>query len=180
MIAMILIMIVLSLLSLIGLAFNVPFGGFLRDRVGIALGFFTPTNVIVRARILRAATPQFVVLPDRVQSVALQLGVGLDLGYGLRVGAGFTALAALQGDVLVANDASGRSTTRIDNQLVATYAPIVGASWERGPWRVGATYRGALVARFAVVISAPDASTTPSTCAPWRGRMRPARRPVTA
>lgn len=142
--------------TLIGLAFNVPFGGFLRDRVGVALGFFTPTNVIVRGRILRATTPQFVALPDRVQSVALQLGVGLDLGYGFRVGGGFTALAALQGDVLVTNDAAGRSTTRIDNQLVATYAPIVGASWERGPWRVGATWRGALVARFAVVISAPE------------------------
>lgn len=142
--------------TLIGLTFNVPFGGFLRDRVGIALGFFTPTNVIVRARILRAATPQFVVLPDRVQSVALQLGVGFDLGYGLRVGAGFTALAALQGDVLVANDASGRSTTRIDNQLVASYTPVVGASWERGPWRVGATLRGALIARFNVLITAAD------------------------
>lgn len=142
--------------TLIGLAFNLPFGGALRDRVGIALGFFTPTDVIVRARIRRAATPQFVVLPDRVQSVSLQLGVGCDLGYGLRVGAGFTALAALQGDVLVTNDAAGRSTTRIDNQLVASYAPLLGASWERGPWRVGATYRGALVARFAVVISAPD------------------------
>ncbi len=142
--------------TLIGVAFPVPFGGALRDRVALALGFFTPTDVVVRGRILRPDTPQFVVLPDRVQSVALQLGLGLDLGLGFRVGGGFTALAALRGDVLVTSDAAGRSTTRIDNQLVASYAPLVGASFERGPWRVGVTFRGELVARFAVVISAPE------------------------
>jgi len=140
----------------IGLSVALPFGGFLRDRVGLAIGFFTPTNVIVRGRIVRPTTPQFTVLPDRVQSVALQIGLGLDLGYGLRVGGGFTALAALRGDVLVTNDAAGRSTTRIDNQLIASYAPIVGASWQRGAWRVGATYRGEIVARFTVLISAPE------------------------
>jgi long-chain fatty acid transport protein len=142
--------------TLIGLSVGLPFGGVLRDRVGLALGFFTPTNVIVRGRIVRPTTAQFTILPDRVQSVALQLGLGFDLGYGFRVGGGFTALAALQGNVLVTNDAAGRSTTRIDNQLVASYAPIVGASWQRGPWRVGATYRGELVARFTVLISAPE------------------------
>ncbi len=142
--------------TLIGLSLPLPFGGVLRNRVGVGLGFFTPTDIIVRGRILRAETPQFVVLPDRVQSVALQAGVGVDLGYGIRVGAGVTVLAALQGAVLVTNDASGRSTSRIDNQLIASYAPLVGASWERGDWRVGATLRGALVARFGVTISAPE------------------------
>ncbi len=142
--------------TIIGLSFPLPFGGVLRDRVGLGLGFFTPTSVIVRGRILRGDTPQFVALPDRVQSVAVQAGVGVDLGYGIRVGGGFMALAALTGSVLVTNDASGRSTSRIDDQLVASYAPVIGASWERGDWRVGATFRGALVARFAVVISAPE------------------------
>ncbi len=142
--------------TVIGLSFAVPFGGLLRDRVGVGLGFFTPTSVIVRGRILRGETPQFVALPDRVQSVAVQAGLGVDLGYGLRVGAGFTALAALTGTVLVTTDVSGRSTSRIDDQLVASYAPVVGASWQRGDWRVGATFRGELVARFAVVISAPE------------------------
>ncbi len=142
--------------TVIGLSFPLPFGGVLRNRVGLGLGFFTPTDVIVRGRILRGETPQFVVLPDRVQSVALQAGVGVDVGYGVRVGAGFMALAALTGSVLVTNDASGRSTSRIDDQLIASYAPVVGASWERGAWRVGATFRGELVARFGVTISAPE------------------------
>ncbi len=142
--------------TVIGLSFPLPFGGALRDRVGLGLGFFTPTNVVVRGRIIGAETPQFVALPDRVQSVAVQAGVGVDVGYGVRVGVGFMALAALTGSVLVTNDASGRSTSRIDDQLVASYAPVVGASFERGAWRFGATLRGTLAARFGVVISAPE------------------------
>jgi long-subunit fatty acid transport protein len=142
--------------TVIGLTVPLPFGGILRDRIGLGLGFFTPTNVIVRGRILRGDTAQFVVLPDRVQSVAIQAGLGVDLGRGIRVGGGFMALAALTGSVLVTNDASGRSTSRIDDQLIASYAPVIGVSFERGPWRVGATFRGTLAARFAVVISAPE------------------------
>lgn len=142
--------------TVIGLGLPIPFGGVLRDRVALGLGFFTPTNVIVRGRIIRPSTPQFVILPDRVQSVALQIGLGVALPAGFRVGGGVMAMAGLTGSVLVAADASGRSTSRIDDQLVATYAPVLGAQWERGPWRVGATYRGALVANFLVTIEARD------------------------
>jgi long-subunit fatty acid transport protein len=142
--------------TMIGLSFPLPFGGFLRDRIGMGLGFFTPTQVVVRGRIVRSDVPQFVVLPDRVQSVALQVGIGFDLGRGFRVGAGFMAMAALKGVVLVNADASGRSTSRIDNQLIASYAPVLGASWQRGDWHVGATFRGELIGAFGVKISAPD------------------------
>lgn len=142
--------------TMIGLGLPIPFGGALRDRVAVGLGFFTPTNVIVRGRIVRATTPQFVVLPDRVQTVALQLGIGVALPGGFRVGGGVMAMAGLAGAVLVAADASGRSSSRIDNQLTATYAPVLGAQWERGEWRVGATFRGALVATFLVSIEARD------------------------
>lgn len=142
--------------TMIGLGLPVPFGGALRDRVALGVGFFTPTDVIVRGRITRAATPQFVILPDRVQTVALQVGLGVSLPAGLRVGGGVMAMAGLTGAVVVAADASGRSSSRIDTQLVATYAPVLGAQWERGPWRVGATFRGALVANFLVSIEARD------------------------
>jgi long-subunit fatty acid transport protein len=142
--------------TMIGVGLPIPFGGVLRDRVAIGLGFFTPTNVIVRGRIIRATTPQFIILPDRVQSVALQLGIGVALPAGFRIGGGVMAMAGLTGTVLVAADASGRASSRIDDQLVATYAPVVGAQWERGDWRFGATYRGALVANFLVSIEARD------------------------
>lgn len=142
--------------TMIGVGLPIPFGGVLRDRVALGLGFFTPTNVIVRGRITRATTPQFVILPDRVQTVALQIGLGVSLPAGFRLGAGVMAMAGLTGTVLVAADASGRSSSRIDDQLVATYAPVLGAQWERGDWRVGATYRGSLVATFLVTIEARD------------------------
>ena len=142
--------------TMIGLGLPIPFGGALRDRVGLGLGFFTPTNVIVRGRITRAETPQFLILPDRVQTVALQIGLGVALPAGFRVGVGVMAMAGLTGTVLVATDASGRSSSRIDDQLVATYAPVLGVQWERGDWRFGATYRGALVANFLVSIEARD------------------------
>jgi len=142
--------------TIIGLGLPLPLGGVLRNRLGIALGFFTPTEVVVRGRVLQPETPQFVLLPDRVQSVALQIGLGADLGYGLRVGVGVTVMAGLTGNVLVSTDAAGRAGSRIDTQLVATYAPIVGARWSRGAWTVGAVWRDAVVARFRVVIEAPD------------------------
>ena len=142
--------------TMIGLGLPIPFGGALRDRVALGLGFFTPTNVIVRGRITRAETPQFGILPDRVQTIALQIGLGVALPAGFRVGGGVMAMAGLTGTVLVAADASGRSSSRIDDQLVATYAPVLGVQWERGDWRFGATYRGALVANFLVSIEARD------------------------
>ncbi|EYF07969.1 OmpP1/FadL family transporter [Chondromyces apiculatus] len=141
--------------GVIGATLPVPFGGFLTDRITLGLGFFTPFDVVVRGRILDSEIPQYL-LADRVQSVAVQVGVGVDLGRGIRLGGGFAALAALSGSVQVATDATGRVGTVVENSLVASYAPIVGASYDLGPWRFGATFRGALEGRFNVVISVRD------------------------
>ncbi|WP_437841189.1 OmpP1/FadL family transporter [Sorangium sp. So ce1153] len=141
--------------SLIGATLPIPFGGALADRVTIGLGFFTPFDVVVRGRILYPETPQFP-LADRTQSVAAQAALGASLGRGVRVGAGFAALAALSGSVTVATDASGRVGTLVEDTLVASYGPIVGASYDLGAYRVGATFRGELVGRFNVVIHAED------------------------
>lgn len=141
----------------------VPFGGALEHRVGIALGFYTPSDVLVRGRILYPEKPQFPLLSDRAQCLAVRAGFGVDLGYGVRVGAGFGALAQIMGTVVVATDATGRVGSRVEDQLVATYAPTFGASWEHalagGTLRVGATFRGKLDARFAVLIDATKLST---------------------
>lgn len=148
----------------IGVGLPVPFGGVLKDRVGVGLAFYTPISVVVRGRILYPETPQFPLLPDRTQSVALRLGVGADVGRGLRVGVGFAALAQIDGSAIVATDATGRVGTRVEDQLVATYAPIVGVTWDlpvRFPTklRVGLVYRGTLDARFVVAIDATKLST---------------------
>ncbi|WP_437820806.1 OmpP1/FadL family transporter [Sorangium sp. So ce1078] len=141
--------------SLIGATVPIPFGGALADRVTIGLGFFAPFDVVVRGRILYPETPQFPIA-DRTQSVAVQAALGAALGRGVRVGGGFAALAALSGSVSVATDASGRVGTLVEDTLVASYGPILGASYDIGAYRVGATFRGELVGRFNVVIHAED------------------------
>ncbi|WP_437683253.1 OmpP1/FadL family transporter [Sorangium sp. So ce131] len=141
--------------SVIGAAVPVPFGGALKDRVTIGLGFFTPFDVVVRGRILYPETPQFPIA-DRTQSVAVQAALGASIGRGVRVGGGFAALAALSGSVAVATDASGRVGTLVEDTLVASYAPVLGASYDLGAYRVGATFRGELVGRFNVVIHADE------------------------
>ncbi len=143
--------------STIGAVIPLPFGGALRERVVVGLGFVTPLDVVVRGRILYPEVPQLP-LADRVASVAVQGGVGVDVGYGVRVGGGFMAMAALDGSVLVATDATGRIGTVVEDTLVASYAPVVGASLDlhEGRYRVGVTFRGELVGRFNVVIEAEN------------------------
>jgi long-chain fatty acid transport protein len=148
--------------TVIGADVPLPLGGRLRDRVGFALGFYTPTAVIVRGRVLYPERTQFPLLPDRSQSLALRGGVGVDVGWGLRAGVGFAALAEISGTVVAAADVTGRVGTRVEDQLVATYAPTVGVSWDvpgRSRVRIGATVRGKLDARFQVTVDATKLSS---------------------
>jgi long-chain fatty acid transport protein len=142
--------------TVIGLSLPLPFGGVLRDRIVLGLGFYTPTDVVVRGRILRPETPQFLLLSDRAQTVAIQAGVGVELPLGLRIGGGFVALAAIRGGVVIAQDSTGRVGSRVDNQLVASYAPVVGASFEHGVLRSSVVFRGTSIGRFSVTIEARD------------------------
>jgi long-chain fatty acid transport protein len=142
--------------STIGLTLPLPFGGPLTERVVLGFGFYTPVDIIVRGRILRPETPQFLVVADRAQSVALQMGLGVDVGCGLRLGAGFAAMAAITGTVVIATDATRRVGSRVDNQLVASYAPVAGAAFDAGPLRFGLVFRGVLEGHFRVAIEARD------------------------
>ena len=117
---------------------------------------YTPTDVIVRANIQRPEVPQFLLLADRAQSVALQLGMGVSLPLGFRVGVGVAVLAAIEGSVIVATDSTGKVGTRINDDLIATYAPIAGLSWEYGPIRISGVYRDPLVATFNVTVMAQN------------------------
>jgi hypothetical protein len=151
----------------IGADLPIPLGGVLAHRVSGALAFYTPSDVVVRGRILYPETPQFPLLSDRAQCVAIRMGLGLDIGHGVRLGGGFAALAEIVGSVIVATDSTGKVGSRIDDQLVATYAPIAGASYERplalfgepGTLRIGGVFRGALAARFSVSIDATKLSS---------------------
>ena len=142
---------------IIGATLPLGFGGVMRDRVTVGVGFFTPTNVVVRGRILYPEKIQFGVLGDRAQSVAIQAGFGVNLGYGVRAGLGFASLAAIAGKVLVATNETGQIGTKVDDQLIAAYGPIAGLSYDLGEaWRAGLTYRGVLDARFSVTIVVRD------------------------
>ncbi|MDB4934933.1 MAG: hypothetical protein JWP87_1905 [Labilithrix sp.] len=148
----------------IGAEIPVPLGGKLAHRVGIALAFYEPTDVVVRGRVLYPEKTQFPMIENRAQSVTIRAGVGADIGYGVRLGVGFAALAEIVGTVVAATDATGRVGTRVEDQLVATYAPTFGATYDlplKGPetWRIGVTYRGTLAARFAVVIDGTKLSS---------------------
>jgi long-chain fatty acid transport protein len=135
----------------------VPFGGMLEDRVTLGLGVFTPSTLLARARLLYPERPQFPLLTDRAQSLNFNLGLGVDIGNGIRLGAGFMALAELVGTVVVRTDTTGRVGTGVDDQLVATYAPIVGAAWDFAPdWTAGLTYRGTLEGDFDVLVQVHD------------------------
>ena len=141
--------------SIIGGTLPLPFEGFLKDRLTLGLAFFTPFKLVARAHLLYPEKPKFPIA-DRAQSVSVQLGIGADLGYGIRLGVGFAALAGLTGSVIVATDASGRVGTVVEDTLIASYAPIIGASRDFGPYRLGLTYRGQLSGPFDVVIQVRD------------------------
>ncbi|MCA9625595.1 MAG: hypothetical protein KC731_41520 [Myxococcales bacterium] len=143
--------------STVGVVVPLPFTGLLEDRLALGLGLVTPYDVVVRGRILYPEKPQYL-FADRVQSVAVIAGLGIDIGYGIRIGGGAMALAALEGAVQVSTDISGRLGTTVEDTLVASYAPTAGASLELadGKYRIGVTFRGELVGRFNVVITAEN------------------------
>jgi long-subunit fatty acid transport protein len=151
----------------VGVAVPIPFGGILRDRIATGFAFYTPTDALVRGRILYPETPDFPLLADRTQSIAVRIGAGADIGYGIRVGAGVAALANLVGSIDVVST-GGIIGSKVDDQLIATYAPAVGLAWDlpfdlgrdgRPRWRIGASYRGSIGATFGVNVDASKLST---------------------
>jgi long-chain fatty acid transport protein len=152
---------------IIGVAVPIPFGGFLEDRIAVGLAGYTPTDDLAKVSILYPETPQYPLLAERSQVLAVRLGAGADIGWGLRVGAGVGVLASLIGNITVASVA-GSVESNVDTQLIAEYAPTFGASydlpWDRGPggetrWRIGATWRGSLASPFAVTVDASKLSS---------------------
>jgi long-chain fatty acid transport protein len=143
--------------TFIGAVLPIPFGGFLEDRVTLGVGVFTPSALIARARVLYPERAQFPLLTDRSQTLNFNMGLGVDIGHGIRIGGGALALAELTGTVVVRTDSSGRVGTTVDDQLIATYAPIFGVAYQLSEeTELGLTFRGALEADFDVVVQVYD------------------------
>jgi long-chain fatty acid transport protein len=131
-----------------GLLVPLPFRGLLAGRIALGWGAFTPAGLITRARVRPPERPQMPLMSDHVQSLNLALGLGADLGQGLRLGGGALALAQLVGDVVVRTNAAAEVGAAVDDQLVASYAPVAGAAYEGGQGVVGVVWRAALRADF--------------------------------
>jgi long-chain fatty acid transport protein len=113
----------------IGGALALPLGGWLKDRLGIGIGLYVPTNDLNRARTPTPGTPFYAVLEDRSEVVGAQFAIGLRLSERWSVGGGFLALATLKGLLNVQPDAAGRFATTSEEQIVLSYAPVLGVRW---------------------------------------------------
>jgi long-chain fatty acid transport protein len=126
----------------IGANLPLPFGGILKDRIAIGLGFYYPTGLITSARAPYPDVPRLALLDDRTETVSVLVVAGVKLHRRLRIGFGVLALAALQGTIALTPSA-GHIATVSEEQLVTDYAPVVGLRVDTAPWLdLGLVLRG--------------------------------------
>jgi len=117
--------------SVIGAVVPMPFGGVLKDRVALGMGFYVPLDTLNKAKAPFPGQPTFALLANRSQVIAIQVAVGVRLNPRWSVGVGVIALAALDGTIAVTTDAAGRFTTFAQEKLVTQLAPVVGTRFHR-------------------------------------------------
>ncbi|MCU1281618.1 MAG: hypothetical protein JWM53_5164 [bacterium] len=126
----------------LGADIPIPFGGLLRDRVALGLGFYFPFGVINRARAPFPDEPRLALLDSRTQLVSVLVAVGVRVHGRVDVGVGVLALAGLVGTISIA-DLGGRITTVAEEQLTTNLSPIIGARVRTLRWlTLGAVFRG--------------------------------------
>ncbi len=141
--------------TLIGFALPLPFGGGLKKRIALGGGFTIPTNTVLNADLPRPGDPNFAVLANRAQTVTLQAALSVRLSDAFAFGAGFMALSSLEGRIEVGPNAEGRIGSSARDQLVASYAPVIGFLAHLSTnVSLGAVYRGASAATFELPLSA--------------------------
>ncbi|MBI4816317.1 MAG: outer membrane protein transport protein [Deltaproteobacteria bacterium] len=138
----------------VGFAVPVPFVGVLRDRAVLGFGFVLPTASVLVADVPIPGEPRFVRVGSRAQTVSLMGSLGLRLFDELSVGVGFIALSELRGSIDVAPNETGDIGTTVRDELVADYAPILGALYSFGELSLGLTFRGESSAEFDLPITA--------------------------
>jgi long-chain fatty acid transport protein len=153
----------------IGFSVPIPFGGALKDRIALALGFTIPQTSILIADIERPFDPTFIVVENRAQTVSVQAALAVRVLDELAVGIGTIALAELDGEIGVAPNEAGRLGAKVKDELVADYALVAGAMLRLLPrdvareggeprrlygLRFGVGYRGESRADFKLPINA--------------------------
>ncbi|UJR79755.1 OmpP1/FadL family transporter [Sandaracinus amylolyticus] len=143
----------------IGATLPLPFHDVLQDRLVLGLGVYTPQQVLLRGNVRFPDVPQWPVI-ERAQSLGIVLGLGIDLHStdleGLRLGVGVSAIADVIGELDVRLDETSSFSSTVETQLLATFAPIVGASYDIGEWSFGLVYRHELRAKMDLEIRTAD------------------------
>lgn len=147
----------------IGATLPLPFGDVLEDRLVLGLGVYTPQQVLLRGNVRYADVPQWPVL-ERAQSLGILFGLGVDLHSteldGLRLGVGISAIADVIGELDVRLDETNSFTSTVETQLLATFAPLAGISYDRDEWSFGLVYRHELRAKMDLEIRTADLPVT--------------------
>jgi long-subunit fatty acid transport protein len=147
-----------------------PLGGSLAHRVGLGIGFYVPLDTINKARAPYPDQPNFALLGNRANVIAIQVGLGVKLSSRLSVGAGVIALAALRGTIAVTTDETGRFTTFSEEKLITQFAPVVGARWQV-PTRhlaLGVTFRAPSRSDYDIAVTSDLGDSIPLTLPPIR------------
>jgi long-chain fatty acid transport protein len=147
---------------ILGAALPIPFGGVLRDRIAVGLGCYFPFGLVNRARAPFPDVPRLALLDSRTQVMSVLVAVAARIHERITVGVGVLSLAALVGTIAIAPDASGRIVTTSEEQLLASYAAIVGLRVRVASWaRVGIVYRGESKSTYDLEVSNHLGSSIP-------------------
>ena len=139
----------------IGFGVPLPFGGWLQDRLALGMGFILPQTSILIADTPPPGELTWVLVGNRAQTVSIQAALAARLHPRLSIGAGFVALSELQGDIAIAPNAEGRLSSRVRDELVAAYSPVVGLRWRPlDALLVALVYRDASTAEYTLPITA--------------------------
>jgi long-chain fatty acid transport protein len=140
----------------IGADLPLPFGGVMKDRLALGMGFYFPVGVINRARDGFPDEPRLALLDDRTQVVSVLVAAGAKVHERFSIGIGVLALAALIGEIQIRAGATGAFTTVSEEQLVASYSPVVGMRAIATRWlKLGLTFRGESKSRYDIAVK-PD------------------------
>ncbi len=139
----------------LGVNVRLPLLGALQDRIALGLGLYIPASTLLSARIPEPFAPQFSLVGDRARTVSVQAALALEIAPWLQIGGGIRALAALTGTIKVGPNELGRLGGNVEDQLVARYAPAIGAVGRPHPdWAIGVVWRGELGGIFELPVEA--------------------------
>ena len=139
---------------IIGAELPLPFGGVLKDRLALGLGFYFPTNLINRARDGFPDQTRLSLLDDRTQVVSVLVGAGVRVHRRVTVGVGVLALAALIGEISIRPEAGGRITTVAEEQLTSSFTPVIGIRAIATDWlKLGLVFRGESKSRYDIAVT---------------------------